>query len=54
MVGEINSVIKKFRKPHDLKWLQVRMSYHRFPHFGEILQGDLVGKLREGIRLKDF
>ena len=30
------------------------MSYHIFPNLGEILQGDLVGKLREGIVLKDF
>ena len=30
------------------------MSYHRFPNLGEILQGDLVGKLIEGIGSKDF
>ena len=30
------------------------MSYHRFPNLGEILQGDLVGKLRKGIGSKDF
>ena len=32
-----------------LKWLRVRMSYHRFPDLGEILQGDIVGKIRKGI-----
>ena len=30
------------------------MSYHRFPNISEILQFDLVGKLREGIGSKDF
>ena len=30
------------------------MSYHRFHNIGEILQGDLVGKLREGIVSKNF
>ena len=28
------------------------MSYHRFPNIGEILQGGMVGKLREGIGSK--
>ena len=30
------------------------MSYHRLPNLGEILQGDMVGKLRKLIELKDF
>ena len=29
------------------------MSYHRFPNLIEILQDDLVGKIREGIISKD-
>ena len=24
------------------------MSYHRFPNLGEVLQGDMIGKLRKG------
>ena len=51
---KIHSVSKKLRRYHDLKWLQVRMSYHIFPNIGEIPQGDLVGKLREGIGSKDI
>ena len=39
---------------HDLKWLRVRMSYHRFPNLGEVLHGDMIGKLRKGIGSKDF
>ena len=30
------------------------MSYHRFQNLGELLQGDLTCKLREGIYSKDF
>ena len=51
---KIHSVIKKLRKYHDLKWLRVRMSYNIFPNIGEILQGDLVGKLRERNRIEWF
>ena len=53
MVGEIHSVIKN-PNFHELKWILVRMSYHRFPNICEILQVDLVGKLRDVIRSKDF
>ena len=51
---KIHSLVLKLRKAHGLKWLQVRMAYHRFPNLGEILQGYMVGKLREGIGSKDF
>ena len=30
------------------------MSYNIFPNLGEIIQGDMVGKLKEGTGLKDF
>ena len=30
------------------------MSYHRFPNIGEVLQGDMIGKLRKGIGMKYF
>ena len=30
------------------------MYYHIFPYLREILQGDMVGKLRKGIRSKHF
>ena len=30
------------------------MSYHRYPNLSEVLQGDMIGKLRKGIGLKDF
>ena len=51
---KIHSVIKRLQNVHDLKWLRVRMSYHRFPNLGEVLQGDMVGKLRKGTGSKDF
>ena len=49
---KIHSVIKILQKAHGLKWLRVRMSYHRFPNLGEVLQGDMIGKLRKGIGSK--
>ena len=51
---KIHSVIKKLRKSHGLKWLRLRMSCHIFPNLGEIPQGDMVGKLREGIESEIF
>ena len=30
------------------------MSYHKFPNLGEILQGDMVGKLRKGVGSRYF
>ena len=51
---KIYSVIKKLQKSHGLQWLRVKMSYHRFPNIDEILQGDMIGKLKEGIGLKDL
>ena len=47
---KIYSVIKRIKKYHGLKWLRVKMSDHRFPNLGEILQGDMLGKLRKRIR----
>ena len=45
-------MIKRLRNAHDLKWLRVRISYYRFPNLGEVLQGDMIGKLRKGTRSK--
>ena len=50
---KIHCVIKILRKAHGLKWLRVRMSYYRFPNLGEVLQDDMIGKLRKGTGSKD-
>ena len=42
------------RDSNGITWLQTRMSYHKFPNLGEILQGGLVSKLRKGLAYKDF
>jgi hypothetical protein len=34
----------------DLKWLRISMSYHRFPNLREMLKGDLLKKLTDGIK----
>ena len=50
----IHVLIKQLRQKHNLKWLRLLMSYHKFPNMGENLQGDLTSKLMEGIGLNDF
>ena len=46
--------LKKLRNKHELKWLRISMSYHRFPNLGELLQGDLCSKLNEDLISEDF
>ena len=50
----IYNVIKKLRDSNGIKWLRMRMSYHRFPNLGELLQEDLVSKIRRNLASKDF
>ena len=51
---KIHSVIKILQKYYGLKWILVRIYYHRLSNIGEILQGDILGKPRKGIVSKDF
>ena len=51
---KIYNIIKKLRDSNGIKWLRTRMSYHRFPNLGELLQGDLVIKIRRNLASKDF
>ena len=51
---KIHSFIKRLQKHHGLRWIRVRIYYHWFPNLGEILQGDIVGKIRKRIGLKYF
>ena len=46
--------LKKLRNKHNLKWLRISMSYHRFPNLLETLQGDLCSKLNEPWYSADF
>ena len=50
----IHSTIKKLQMKHNLPWLRLSMSYHKFPNLREILQGDLNGKILKGIGSRDF
>ena len=45
----IHSVIKEIQRNFGITWLRVSMSYHRFTNLREIFQGDLSGKLLEGV-----
>ncbi len=48
------TVINELKAKHDLNWLRVSMSYHRFSNMREIFNGDLTSKLNEGIESLDF
>ena len=50
----IHTTIKRLRDKHDLKWLRISMSYHKFSNLGEIFQGDLNNKLMMNFTSKDF
>ena len=46
--------LKELRNKHELKWLRLSMSYHRFPNLRETIQGDLTVKLNDNIISSDF
>ena len=50
----IHRTLKRLRNNHNLKWLRISMSYHRFPNLSEMLQGDLSRKLLDGVESLDF
>ena len=50
----IHKTIKELKDKHNLKWLRVNMSYHRFTNLREVLQGDLQGKIMHGIESEQF
>ena len=51
---KIYNIIKKLRDSNSIKWLRTRMSYHIFPNLGELLQGDLVSKIRRNLVSTNF
>ena len=50
----LSQVLKQLRNKHNLKWLRLSMSYHRFPNLREKLQGDLTVKLNKYLSSEDF
>ena len=50
----IHHTIRELKKDFGLGWLRVSMSYHRFTNLREIFQGDLSGKLIEGVESRDY
>ena len=45
----VHETVKLTRDKHDLKWLRISMSCHRFTNLRETLQGDLSGKIMHGM-----
>ena len=50
----IHRVINRIKRSFNLSWMRVRMSYHRFNHLAELLNGDLATKIGRGIFSKDL
>jgi hypothetical protein len=50
----IHKWLKLLRNRFDLKWLRILMSYHHFPNLRELLVGNLLKKLTEGVESMDF
>ena len=50
----IHVTLKSLHDKYELKWLRISMSYHRFSNLREIVQGDLVSKLKKGVVSMDF
>jgi hypothetical protein len=50
----VHTILKELRKKHELTWLRVTMSYHKFSNLREIFQGDLNQKLMDGIISHDL
>ena len=50
----IHNIIKKLRDDFGLIWLQVRMSYRKFPNFRELVNGDLSRKMNYDINSRFF
>ena len=46
--------IKLLTAKHNIPWLRVSMSYHRFPNLRELLNGDLTQKLTQNVPSLDF
>ena len=50
----IHVLLKSLRDKHNLKWLRISMSYHKFSNVRELLSGDLTGKIMKDVVLLDF
>ena len=51
---KIYNIIEKLRDSNVNNWLRMRMSYHRLPNLGELLQGYIVIKIKQDLAYKDF
>lgn len=49
-----HQIVTKLRNKYNLTWLQVSMSYHKFPNLGQQFQSDLTQKLTKEMRSMYF
>jgi hypothetical protein len=50
----VHAILKELQNNHELTWLRLTMSYHKFSNLREIFQGDLNRKVMDGIISRDF
>ena len=50
----IHQIISSIKSNFDLKWLQLKMLYHRFPNLQEMFNGDLQNEIMQNIESVDF
>jgi hypothetical protein len=50
----LHLVLKSLKERHNLRWLRVSMSYHRFPNMRDIFQSQLFAKMIENVESLDF
>jgi hypothetical protein len=50
----VHAILKELRNKHELTWLRISMSYHKFSNLREIFQEDLNRKHMDGIVSRDF
>ena len=50
----MHATIQKLRDKYNFKWLQVVMSYHKFPNLSQAFMGDLMIKLMKDVKSRDF
>ena len=49
---KIHVTVKKLCEYNGINWLPTQMYYHILQNLGELIKGDLLGKLQKGLELK--
>ena len=50
----IHCILEEMKNKHNIKWIRITMSYHKFVNIREIFQGGLNRKLMKGVGSRDY